>query len=73
MNAIEQLVLADLETHLLLSQSRFQTFDSYVSETEKFVEAKYGGKVKVNAYFTKGDNGPQPMDVGSFIAAVASG
>ena len=44
MNAIEQLVPSELETHLLLNQSRFQTFDSYVSVIKNFVEAKYGGK-----------------------------
>ena len=38
MNALEQVVLADLENHILLNQSRLQTFESYVSEIINFVE-----------------------------------
>ena len=40
MNAIEQMVPTDLETHLLLNQSRFQTFDGYVSEIKKTCGSK---------------------------------
>ena len=73
MNALEQLVPADLEQHLLLNAARLKTFESYDLEIKSFVEAKHGGKVKITSYFTKDDGGARPMDIGSLITLVAGG
>ena len=73
MNALEKLVLEEMEMHLLLNFSRFKNFEEMEAEVVTFMEAKTGSKMAVSSNFSKNTGGGDavPMDVDSLVTAVS--
>ena len=66
--ALDQLIPADLENHVILNRHRLKTFEQTLAEITSIVEAKTGSKIKQPSIKAseQDDRGNDPMDVGQF-------
>ena len=65
MAALEMLVPADLENHIVLNEHRLMTFQDCLAEVTSIVEARTGMKIKEPSIKERQVRNPNDMDIGS--------
>ncbi|CAK0841849.1 unnamed protein product [Prorocentrum cordatum] len=73
MSALESLLPAELEEHVLLNQSRLNTYELLRREIASYLEARTGARLRDAPVLTKAQRDPNAMDIGALVRAHQSG
>ncbi|CAK0906615.1 unnamed protein product, partial [Prorocentrum cordatum] len=73
MSALESLLPAELEEHVLLNQSRLNTYELLRREIASHLEARTGARLRDAPVLTKAQRDPNAMDIGALVRAHQSG
>ncbi|CAK0837809.1 unnamed protein product, partial [Prorocentrum cordatum] len=71
MSALESLLPAELEEHVLLNQSRLNTYELLRREIASYLEARTGARLRDAPVLTKTQRDPNAMDIGALVIAKA--
>ncbi|CAK0875118.1 unnamed protein product [Prorocentrum cordatum] len=73
MSALESLLPAELEEHVLLNQSRLNTYELLRREIASYLEARTGARLRDAPVLTKAQRDPNAMDIGALVRAYQCG
>ncbi|CAK0860922.1 unnamed protein product [Prorocentrum cordatum] len=73
MSALESLLPAELEEHVLLNQSRLNTYELLRREIASYLEARTGARLRDAPVLTKAQRDPNAMDIGALVRAYQGG